>query len=285
MKNIIIGLAVALAFGAGGYFLYQQNTLSQDLDSGIDVQVAAGKDLTLREVVQSRHEDVEGTGGCDVRILYPQIDEISNIDSAIRESMNDTIRKTVKEFLTTNDVNLDDAATDFVTSCKDDLVDLVAQLNDPIESAQQAWTSEIGYDVKQNANGILSIGLSNYLNQGGAHPNITEMFLTFDVKTGNQLSLRDVIDPAQTQAFELKEKQMLVNQYAGQLFEESLNEFIAYFATPTAEMTDRYIDDALWYSTPEAIGVFYNPYSIAPYVAGPIAVELLRSDLGSIVIH
>jgi len=278
-QKIIVGLAVVVALSAGGYFIWQQGTPVNETDD-TTVVVAAGKDLVLREVAQSRHEDVEGTGGCDVRMLYPQIEETSEIPSDIREGMNTNITKAVKEFLTTNDVNIDVAATDFVTTCKDDLVDLVNRMNDPLESAQQAWTSEIGYDVKQNTKGILSIGLSNYLNQGGAHPNTTELFITFDVKTAKQLTLRDVIPAGKWADFEVKEKQWIIDHEADQLFEESLNEFKAYVLSPTDGSTDRYIDDALFYLTPDAVGTYYNPYSIAPYVAGPISVEIPRAELG-----
>lgn len=282
LSNIVLSLAVVVVLTSGGYFLYRQAMPAADLDSGMDgnaVNVAAGADLSFREVTQTRREDVEGTGGCDVKLLYPQIEESSDISLEIRESMNAQIASAVKEFLTADDEDLDHAATSFVSSCKADLTDLVAQMDDPIESAQQAWTSEVGYDIKQNSNGLLSIGLSNYLNQGGAHPNITQLFLNFDVKTGKQLALRDVIVSDRLTAFEVKEKQWLIDNDADQLFEESLSEFKAYIANPTDEQTNRYIDDALFYMTPDAIGIFYNPYLIAPYVAGPIAVEIPRSEI------
>lgn len=284
MKNlngIVVGLAVVVVLASGGFFLYRQMPV-QDLDSGVDdgtVNVAAGKDLTFREVTQTRHEDVEGTGGCDVRLLYPQIEDSSGVSVEIRDSINTQIATAVKEFLTTDDEDLDHAATSFVGSCKADLTDLVTQMDDPIASAQEAWTSEVGYDIKQNANDILSIGLSNYLNQGGAHPNITQLFLNFDVKTGKQLTLRDVLPANRWADFEVKEKQWLIDHESDVLFEESLSEFKAYVNNPTDGPTDQYIDDAIFYLTPDAIGVFYNPYAIAPYVAGPIAVEIPRSEL------
>ena len=283
LSNIVLSMAVAVVLTAGGYFLYRWDMDSRpqlDGEPGDVVNVAAGTDLSFREVTQTRREDVEGTGGCDVKLLYPQIESASGALTAIQDSINTQITVAVKEFLTADaNEDLDHAATSFVSSCRADLADLVAQMDDPVESAQQAWTSEVGYDIKQNSNGILSIGLSNYLNQGGAHPNITQLFLNFDVKTGKQLSLRDIIDPEKLTAFEVKEKQWLIDNEADQLFEESLSEFKAYVASPTDEQTSRYIDDAIFYTTPEAIGIFYNPYLIAPYVAGPIAVEILRSEI------
>ncbi len=254
LGNIVLSLAIVAVLTAGGYFLYRwdmDDAAQLDSDSGGLVNVAAGKDLVFREIAEVQHEDAQVTGGCDVRLLYPQIEESSSTPLEIRESMNAQIISAVKEFHTT---------------CTED----------PTEGA---WTSEVGYDIKQNSNGILSIGLSNYLNQGGAHPNITQLFLNFDVKTGKQLSLRDILDPAKLTVFEVKEKQWLVNNEADQLFEESLIEFQEYVANPADEQTNRYIDDAIFYTTPDAIGIFYNPYLIAPYVAGPIAVEILRNEI------
>ncbi len=285
MKNlngIVVGLAVLVVLASGGYFLYRWDVdgiSTADSEDSDTVTVAAGKDLAFREVTQTRHEDVRGTGGCDVKLLYPQIEDSSGPSTEIRDSLNAQIAEAVKEFLVTDDEDLDHAATSFVSSCKADLTDLVAQMDDPITSAQEAWTSEVGYDIKQNANDILSIGLSNYLNQGGAHPNITQLFLNFDVKTGKQLTLRDVLPAGRWADFEVKEKQWLIDHQSDVLFEESLSEFKAYVLNPTDGPTDQYIDDAIFYLTPDAIGIFYNPYAIAPYVAGPIAVEIPRSEL------
>ncbi len=272
LHTLIIGLAIIVILGAAGLFLWRQANPSRDLDGiGSETNSAAGNDFALREVTKTFHKDVAGAGGCDVNLLYPQIDS-SALGSDARDRMNGDIQNMVKQFLTTSDASIDDAATEWTESCAADMTDV------------QSWVSEVGYDVKQNTNGILSIALSNYLNQGGAHPNITQLFLTFDVTTGMQLSLRDILDPAQIESFEVKEKQWLIDHSADQLFEESLNEFKAYLAAPSIDETNRYIDDALFYTTPTAIGIVYNSYAIAPYVAGSIVVELTREELGTIVV-
>lgn len=264
--NILVMLAVGIVIVGGLAFFLKQGTVA-GTEKDVTVTIAAGNDMVLREVIDARREDVEGTDGCDVKILYPQIEESSAISSDIRTAMNLEIEKIVKEFLTANESGVDEAMTDFLASCKENI-------------AEGAWTSEIGYDVKQNKNDILSIGISNALNQGGAHPNITQLFITFNVQTGKQLTLRDVVDPEKITAFEIKEKQWLVDNTAEQLFEESLIEFRAYVAAPTDDATNRYIDDLLFYLTPDAVGIYYNPYLIAPYVAGPIAVEIPRVEIG-----
>ncbi len=90
------------------------------------------------------------------------------------------------------------------------------------------------------------------------------------------MTLRDLVAIDQLSAFEMKEKQWLVDNMADQLFEESMSEFSAFIATPTQEATDRYVDDAIFYITSTDIVTFYNPYMIAPYTAGPIEVMIMR---------
>lgn len=238
--------------------------------------------LPITEVTQTRHADVEGTEGCDVRLLYPQIadDGSLSISSEAREKMNEAITTQVKDFLSTNTVSLDEAATAFVTSCQTDLAEAMSwtydMTDDPYVSLTNGWESEIGYDMKLNDGKYLSLGIANYLSTGGAHPNTTELFLTFDVATGNVVTLRDLIAADQLTAFEVKEKQWLVDNAADQLFEESVSEFTAFITSPTQEATDRYIDDAVFYVTSTDIVTFYNPYMIAPYAAGPIEVMIAR---------
>ncbi len=238
--------------------------------------------LPIIGITQTRHADVEGTAGCDVRLLYPQIEDDGtlSISSGAREKMNEAITKQVADFFGTNTVSLDEAATAFVTSCQADLAEAMRWTNDmtddPYPLLTNGWESEIGYDIKLNDGKYLSLGIANSLSTGGAHPNITELFLVFDVETGALVTLRDVIPADQLMAFVVREKQWLVDTMADQLFEELTSEFAAFVATPTQEETDRYVDDAMFYLTSTDIVTFYNSYSIAPYTTGPIEVMSAR---------
>ncbi len=283
MKNI--GHAVAgLVFVGGvvglGFWLMPQWLPQSSLDG--DLGGASPGALPITEVTQTRHADVEGTNGCDLRMLYPQIldDGSLAISSEAREKMNEAILVQVKDFLSTNTVSLDEAATSFVTSCQADLEEAMRwtydTTDDPYLSLTDGWESEIGYDMKLNDGQYLSLGIANYLSTGGAHPNTTELFLTFDVTTGSIVTLRELVAADQLVAFEVKEKQWLVDNLSEQLFEESTSEFAAFIAAPTQEATDRYIDDAIFYLTPTDIVTFYNPYMIAPYTTGAIEVMIAR---------
>lgn len=275
LSVVVIGGLVGL-----GFWLVPKWLPQTSLD-GVFGFTPAGP-LVITEITQTRHADVEGTAGCDVRLLYPQVadDGSLSISSEAREKMNEAITKQVTDFLSTNTVSLDEAATAFVTSCQTDLAEAMSwtydMTDDPYVSLTNGWESEIGYDMKLNDGKYLSLGIANYLSTGGAHPNTTELFLTFDVTTGNLVTLRDVLAADQLTAFEVKEKQWLIDNMADQLFEESTSEFAAFVAAPTQEETDRYIDDAIFYLTSTDIVTFYNPYIIAPYTTGPIEVIIAR---------
>jgi hypothetical protein len=276
--KIVVSVAVVGGLVGLGFWLVS-NWLPT---GGFGEDYAVRGPLQITEVTQTRHADVDGTNGCDARLLYPQIadDGSMSISSEAREKMNEAITKQVADFLSTNTVSLDEAATAWVNSCQVDLAEAMVwtydTTDDPYASLTNGWVSEIGYDMKLNDGEYLSLGIANYLSTGGAHPNTTELFLTFDVATGALVTLRDVVAADQRIAFEIQEKQWLVDTMQEQLFEESATEFSAFIASPTQEHADRYIDDAIFYLTPTDIVTFYNPYMIAPYTAGPIEVMIAR---------
>lgn len=274
--TVVVGVALVMV---GGWFVYQ--SFAGNASSGIDgdygfLPAEQIGPLAVTEVTVTKHEDVASTNGCDVRVLYPQIAETSSIATEARGKMNASIEAVVRAFFATDASDLDDAAGAFAAECKTDLTVLVTAMNDLIASAQEGWVSEIGYDIKQNEEGVFSVGISNYLSQGGAHPNTTELFVTFDVRTGEVIPLSTFVPDDKVISREVEAKQWLLDNQQGNLFEDSMNEFQAFVNAPTIEAAKTYRDDATFYVTPTNIVIFYNPYSIAPYAAGPIEVILDR---------
>jgi len=278
VRSITVALGVALVM-VGAWFVYQSfadhSSLGIDGEYGFFPVEQIGP-LSVTEVIVTKHEDVAGTNGCDVRVLYPQISESAFVTAEAQGKMNASIDALVRSFFTTGASSIDDAAGAFAADCKTDLAELVGEMDGPIASAQQGWVSEIGYDIKQNEQGIFSVGISNYLSQGGAHPNTTALYVTFDVKTGEMMPLSTFIPDDKVISQAVTEKQWLLDNQQGGLFEESVNEFQAFVNEPTIEAAKTYRDDATFYVTPANIVIFYNPYSIAPYVVGPIEVNLDR---------
>lgn len=274
---IILGL---VAYGT--WRLVPDLLPTKDLDGEYGGTVSAGS-VALRNVDESNHEVVEGSGGCDVNLSYVLVEESEGVDGAVRDAINASILATLGDFFPADGVPLSDAATSFVQTCQRDLEHFVGQMDDPIAVAQQGWTTDITTTVYQNADGILSLGFSNESYFGGAHPNTVTTFLTFDLASGKELTLRDVIAADSYQAFVTKEKTWLVDNASELLFEESLQEAKEYLVSPTDASTDRFMNDTQFYLTPEMIVTFYNAYAIAPYASGPIAVELARDDIGAIL--
>lgn len=284
-KKIFFGLITCIFVGVLVYGLWSAVnyvTTKVFFDDESTVTNAVGI-VALREVKESRHEVVEGTGGCDVQMAYVLVDETSGLQNDLREKINEKILGTMADFFPADGVGLDVAATSFAQTCQKDLQNLVKEMNDPMSAAQQAWTTNIVTTVHQNEANILSLRFTNTSDFGGAHPNTVTVFLTFDLLTGETLSLEDVLQKEAWQNFEVAEKQWLLEYAKEGLFEESLKELSDYVMNPTDVMTERYVRDSLFYVTPDAIGIFYNPYAIAPYASGPIDVVLLRSDLGEIL--
>lgn len=274
----ILGSLIIIAGIVGGAIVFVPRFFPTQGEDDVYFGASAAP-LPITEITQTRHADVQGSAGCDVRLLYPQIAEGSGLAGDVRERMNDALVKQVKDFFSASSVSLDEAATAWAAECQSDLASTLEDadvFDDPAASAQMGWVSEIGYDMKLNDGKYLSLGIANYLQTGGAHPNTTELFLTFDVATGNLLTLRDVLPAEQILSFETSEKQWLIDSASDALFEESLIEFKAFVASPTQQQAEKYVDDALFYLTPSEYVTFYNPYMIAPYTAGPLEVRLPR---------
>lgn len=280
LEKIVLSVVVVIGLVGLGFWLVPKRLSQTPLDGMLDV--SSPRPLPIIDITQTRHADVEGTVGCDVRLLYPQIDDDGtlSISSEAREKMNDAITKQVADFFGTNTVSLDEAATAFVTSCHADLTEAMSGTGEVMDELDAAfvngWESEIGYNMKVNDGTYLSLGIANYVSTGGAHPNITELYFTFDVETGDVVTLRDILAEDARTAFVVKEKQWLVDTMADQLFEGLTSEFAAFIAAPTQEDVDRYLDDAMFYLTPTDIVTFYNPYTIAPYTTGPVEVVIAR---------
>jgi hypothetical protein len=279
MQKMGMGGVVLVGAIVLGFFLFFRSPLNKE---AINSQENNGRDpfpLPLVEITQTRHADVVGRVGCDVRLLYPQITEESVLSNDVRDAINDAIVKQVKDFFSATSSSLDDAATAWTTECQADMAGMLEGADfadDPAASLAIGWASEIGYDVMMNDGTYFSIGLANALQTGGAHPNTTELFLTFDVSTGTVVTLRDIVPADQILSFEIAEKQWLIDTMEEFLFEESLQEFRDFIASPTQEQADRYCDDAIFYLTPTEYVTFYNPYTIAPYTTGPIEARLPR---------
>ncbi len=226
--------------------------------SSAPTEITAPATLPIIEVRLSQHAVVADTGGCSVRLLYPQVGDDAGISDDAKSAINSSIIGLVRLYFPSSVGSIDDAVLAFVEQCKSD------------------WTSEIGYDIKLNGDGKLSIGLSNYLSHEGNQSNTTALFITFDVLTGKTLSLADLVSDDKLIAFMVKEKAWLLANKKDNMFPYLAGSYSAFVDAPTIDGAKSYRDDAIFYITSSNIVTFYNPNSIATMLAGPIEVALDR---------
>ena len=116
---------------------------------------------------------------------------------------------------------------------------------------------------------ILSFISANDTFYGGPHPNHACKGTTFDVKTGKELALSDVIK-SEKDLLPLIEK-ALKKDYPDVAFDGKLDESLSkYFADEKNRSN--------WCITPDTIRFIFNPYDLAPYAFGEQVVDITFAE-------
>lgn len=124
----------------------------------------------------------------------------------------------------------------------------------------------VKYETRCNQNNLLCIEKVRYVFSGGAHGMTDWIYPVFDLSTGKELAIADV----------------LVKNYQGKL-EELINKYInrENFFKPTEPVQ---LDKAsAWSITKDAFFVHYPLYELAPYVNGPANVEIPFSAMQDLI--
>ena len=115
------------------------------------------------------------------------------------------------------------------------------------------------YEAKYNQNGLLSIVLSNYQYAGGAHGGTVQTSYTFDLKTGKQLKLSDLMNASSgyQKYFDTQiRSQIDARVKSGALYEFPNSPFKTLGSNP-----DDYLSD-------DGIVFYFQQYQYFPYAAG-----------------
>lgn len=111
---------------------------------------------------------------------------------------------------------------------------------------------------------------------GGAHDNYAYDGATFDVKTGKELQLADIL--SNPEGFYSEAVDYLLNQLEEDYSEMLFEDYKDYTAGTFGE--DR---EANWYLNAAGIVIVYSPYEIAPYAAGSIEITLPYSNFSQYI--
>ena len=139
----------------------------------------------------------------------------------------------------------------------------LAQMDETISDAPYEYNCSVS--VARGDTAVLSLLYDIYTYSGGTHGYTSRTARCFDIQTGDELTLEDITEDAQT----LKEflYGYVLNLAAGDKYTfEGESIFFEDFNAALTEL----IDGDNWYFANEGLVIFADPYSIASFVQGRI---------------
>ncbi len=140
---------------------------------------------------------------------------------------------------------------------------------------------DIDYTVKSDAHTASFIYLI-YADTMGAHPNTYYRTFTFDLSTGEELSLSDLFSPGSSYLSVLSEKSraILAPKMAAQS-SVPLDEFDrSYLEDGTEPLSDNF---QWFYFEEDAFVLLFPPYQVGPYVFGAQEARIPKAELSAIL--
>lgn len=142
----------------------------------------------------------------------------------------------------------------------------------------QPYTSEILYQPMRVDRGVISL-FGNQVNySGSAHPESNYQSVSYDLSTGDTLSLSDII-------INNADHSAIINAILFSLSKEAKNYslYSDYEDVVKQRFKQDFLSDNDWYFNREGICFFFSPYEIAPYSSGVISVTVSYADLHGIL--
>ncbi len=150
--------------------------------------------------------------------------------------------------------------------------DSVANMAKSVYSGSQNWTPylyHITYSPTRIDHNVLSLFGNNVVFSGAPHPERTCVSASYDLQTGDVLTLASIMD-----------KDATVTAFCS-LVLEGLNELAEgdhlyenYKDTVKHRFEKETSEDEAWYFTQTGLCFYFAPYEIAPYSSGVITVEI-----------
>ncbi len=129
------------------------------------------------------------------------------------------------------------------------------------------YVIEIGYDVMYLQNGLLSLTVTDYIYLGGAHGSAALLAYTFDLETGEQLQLNDL---------------MSGDSYLGYIngfIREEIDRRVAEEELYELASFEDFGDSPQWYLTDNEFVFYFQQYEYFPYAAGIQRFNITYTEL------
>ncbi len=270
MKKTFVACAVlilVLSLFAGCAFVKNLNPGAETPDPGQTDTTAPTSEITASESPETSPDTTVGmvtietekyeysSEYIDVVIEVPQLDGLS--DRAVQDSIN-------KVF-----ADISKAAKEEIKPAEEESKQFMEEGQMPSDASYMIY---ISYSVPYNHDGILSILFSDYRYFGGAHGGDLRSSLTFDLKTGKQLSLEDLMikDSGYRELINSSIKKEIKNRVeSGVLFELADFEDIG--------------DDPAYYLTQDAVVFYFQEYEYFPYASGIQEFPMMYLDFSGML--
>ena len=164
-----------------------------------------------------------------------------------------------------NQKNLD-AQKAFLEENRED-AQMMYQTN-PEMMENNGWESELTVTAVRADETVLSLTQTEYTWLGGAHPYTYITGITYDTKTGKELSLKDIAADYDG-IYDYVCKKLPEENEPDMFFEDYEDTVKSMFYEENGDY-----GPVKWFLTDEGVTIWFNQYDIAPYAAGPVSVEI-----------
>jgi hypothetical protein len=226
-------------------------------------------------VNQKKYED--STGDCDstysnncaqIKIELPHI-EYSN-DKEAERRINKQIQNHILKPV------FDDSPPESVEKLIRNFLQEYETFKADFPEAFQHWSLERIGTVRHNSSYIFSVEFAEYSYLGGAHPNAYVTFTNYDLKTGEEIHLRDLFKSN----FEIELNQIAESEFRRlkELTEsEDLGQAGFWFDNNKFSLNDNLL------ITDSSLIFYYNNYEITAYAFGPTELEITYDKIKHLV--
>jgi Protein of unknown function (DUF3298)/Deacetylase PdaC len=211
----------------------------------------------------------EEEGACaTVSLEYPEVTAAPG--AATAQALNRFIR----DFVLAPAVGEEPAATP--EALAEEVLRESERFHRELPDAPGGWSLERTVKIVHQTPRVVSLEAAESVFLGGAHPNSTVLYASFDPATGRRIALADLFLP--TAGERLREVAERRFREAREIPpDRDLAEEGFEFEGGSFDLNDNF---AL---LEEGLVFYYNPYEIAAYVFGPTEVKLTREDLAGLV--
>ena len=221
-------------------------------------------------------------GGCDtvqnkgisIKLNLWEPSDSSSIAKAIRATLTQKSLKRINSYGDSASIAANPQAGKSIKSAFEVFEKNYNDFKKDFPDAPGCWEVELKGDTVFSTPKVLFYQLDHYAFTGGAHPNTFRSYHAFDVRTGDEIEMKDFISDS-TALLGLVDKAFRKTE---KLSAETDLEEAGYFL-----VNHKFVLPVAYVFTPEGILFYYNPYEIAAYARGAIQFTIPYNELDGVI--